>query len=59
MSDNRCVCCGCEIPEGRQVCPMCEKEAGKMDKADCRIHECVIAIALFGLIIIMLLKVLS
>lgn len=26
MMDNRCVCCGEEIPEGRQVCPRCEKE---------------------------------
>ena len=24
-SDNRCVCCGEIIPEGRQVCPNCEK----------------------------------
>ena len=23
--DNRCVCCGAIIPEGRQVCPKCEK----------------------------------
>ena len=23
--DNRCVCCGEIIPEGRQVCPNCEK----------------------------------
>ena len=22
--DNRCVCCGAEVPEGRQVCPTCE-----------------------------------
>lgn len=22
---NRCVCCGEEIPEGRMVCPICEK----------------------------------
>ena len=22
-TDNRCVCCGAEIPEGRQVCPKC------------------------------------
>lgn len=21
-----CVCCGAEIPEGRQVCPACERE---------------------------------
>lgn len=26
-SDNRCVCCGEIIPEGRQVCPNCEKSA--------------------------------
>ena len=24
--ENRCVCCGAIIPEGRQVCPKCEKE---------------------------------
>lgn len=23
-SENRCVCCGSVIPEGRQVCPICE-----------------------------------
>ena len=22
--ENRCVCCGAIIPEGRQVCPKCE-----------------------------------
>ena len=26
MSET-CVCCGREIPEGRQVCPICECEA--------------------------------
>ena len=25
MSDDRCVCCGKKIPEGRQVCPACER----------------------------------
>lgn len=24
MSENRCVCCGDIIPEGRQICPYCE-----------------------------------
>ena len=24
-----CVCCGAEIPEGRQVCIKCEREASK------------------------------
>ena len=23
---ERCVCCGAEIPEGRQVCPSCESK---------------------------------
>lgn len=23
--DNRCVCCGAVIPEGRLVCPVCER----------------------------------
>ena len=27
MSENRCVCCGGIIPEGQQVCPLCQKEA--------------------------------
>lgn len=25
MSENRCVCCGDIIPEGRQICPYCEQ----------------------------------
>ena len=29
--DNRCVCCGEIIPEGRQVCPMCEKKGYEDD----------------------------
>ena len=24
-NENRCVCCGAIIPEGRMVCPRCEK----------------------------------
>ena len=23
---ERCICCGREIPEGRQVCPVCEAQ---------------------------------
>ena len=30
MTDNRCVCCGDVIPEGRMVCPNCEEK----EKAD-------------------------
>ena len=25
--EDRCVCCGAIVPEGRMVCPMSEKEA--------------------------------
>ena len=27
LSEDRCVCCGALIPEGRQVCPTCERGA--------------------------------
>ena len=30
MSANLCVCCGAVIPEGRQVCPICEKGKNPM-----------------------------
>ena len=29
--ENRCVCCGEIIPEGRQVCPRCEKDVESED----------------------------
>ena len=29
MNDNRCIFCGEIIPEGRQVCPTCEKKLTK------------------------------
>lgn len=27
MNENRCICCGASIPEGRMVCPTCEAKA--------------------------------
>lgn len=30
---NFCVCCGAVIPEGRMVCPICEKLAFKEEGA--------------------------
>ena len=30
--ENRCVCCGEIIPEGRMICPNCEKKW--LDKED-------------------------
>lgn len=29
MSEDRCICCGDIVPEGRMVCPGCEKKAEK------------------------------
>lgn len=29
MSEDRCICCGEIVPEGRMVCPACEKRAEK------------------------------
>lgn len=26
---DRCVCCGAYVPEGRQICPQCERETYK------------------------------
>lgn len=31
MNNNRCVACGAIIPEGRQVCPNCEKSSPKIN----------------------------
>lgn len=28
--ENRCVCCGAIIPEGRMVCPICEMDADEI-----------------------------
>lgn len=29
--DNRCICCGAIIPEGRQVCLTCEQKENEKD----------------------------
>lgn len=34
IMENRCVCCGVVIPEGRLVCPKCEKEANILNTED-------------------------
>lgn len=35
--EDRCICCGEIIPEGRQVCPVCEaKEEAKSPCSDSR-----------------------
>jgi predicted nucleic acid-binding Zn ribbon protein len=32
MNENTCVCCGAQIPEGRQVCWNCEHETERKSK---------------------------
>ena len=32
MNDERCVCCGKYVPEGRMVCPECEKKKTGRDE---------------------------
>ena len=43
MAEDRCVCCGEIIPEGRMVCPNCEVGSmGKQTMAKCNdcLHQC-------------------
>ena len=35
--EERCVCCGAIIPEGRMVCPACEQM--QMRKAECELKR--------------------
>ena len=51
MNDNRCVCCGRIIPEGRQVCPMCEEKAKRRDVLDYWLNEWIFPIVVVGLLI--------
>lgn len=34
MNDNTCIFCGDIIPEGRQVCPVCEMKAAAQKRKD-------------------------
>ena len=45
------------IPEGRQVCPICEKNAGKRDAVDYWFNEWVFPLVIMGGIIFVILKV--
>lgn len=36
MNNNLCVCCGDIIPEGRQVCPVCEMKNAAAARAETR-----------------------
>lgn len=46
MDENRCVCCGADIPEGRQCCPSClfpEWEEDRKAFGDCMAESDVAA----------------
>ena len=59
MNENRCVCCGRVIPEGRQVCPICEKEAGKRDNADYWLEEWIFPVGIMAAIIFFFIFVIN
>lgn len=40
MSEDRCICCGEIVPEGRMVCPNCEKKTEKKRDPLIRCREC-------------------
>lgn len=42
MSDaERCIVCGCIIPEGMQICPRCARnDIQKPEKAECQCKGC-------------------
>ena len=39
IMEDRCICCGEIIPEGRQVCPQCEHMSIKKQHDDLRKEE--------------------
>lgn len=51
MNDNRCVCCGRIIPEGRQVCPICEQKAQRRDTLDYWLNEWIFPLLIGGVLI--------
>ena len=60
--DNRCIFCGEIIPEGRQVCPMCEKlltETKSAERFDDVLHDWILPVGLVILIIIFVAFVLN
>lgn len=47
--DNRCVCCGEIIPEGRMVCPNCERGTKRGTFEDRKPDECGECVDLWGI----------
>lgn len=53
--DNRCVYCGEIIPEGRQVCPTCERiqtDTNKAERFDRVMNDWVFPLLLVGAIVV-------
>ena len=48
---DRCVCCGAVIPEGRQVCPICEQKAQRRESWDYWLNEWVFPLLVGGVLI--------
>lgn len=57
MNNNRCVCCGAIIPEGRQVCPTCEKKASSQAKVDYWWNEWILPIGLLAAIAYVFIRI--
>ena len=57
MNNNRCVCCGEIIPEGRQVCPICERKSYSRDKVDYWWNEWILPLGLGAAIIYIAIKI--
>ena len=52
--DNRCVYCGEIIPEGRQVCPTCERiqtDTNKAERFDRVMNDWILPVGLVAAII--------
>lgn len=59
MNDNRCVCCGQIIPEGRQVCPVCEEKAKRRDIVEYWVDNWIVPLTLVGLLIFAVVRIMS
>ena len=58
--DNRCIFCGEIIPEGRQVCPMCEKlqtETTRAERVDRVLNDWILPVGLVILAVLFLVFV--
>lgn len=62
MNENRCVYCGEIIPEGRQVCPMCEQlqtETTRAERVDRVLNDWILPVGLVALIVFFVMFVLK